>query len=104
MAANELVELFNSNVNGNGTWKPASHFNIPASIAISGIVGGDVLKVCVSNDAAQPADATHGVQYGADVTADGKVELTAPFRWVKVRKTAATGGGTNVARLFAQII
>ena len=90
-----------------GTWIEATQFNVPLSITLEGFNAGDIAQVRVSNalGLTPPANTAHEIQYGTDITAVGKVEVTAPFRWVKVRKSAAGGTpATTVAKLHAQIV
>jgi len=53
--------------------------------------------VNVSNAVAAPADTVHGAEEG-NVTADGKILVDGPVRWIKARVSVWTSG-TIEARL-----
>lgn len=77
---------------GNGKWIDISLFP-RVSIHVFGTFVG-TCKVMVSNEAA-PADATDGIQVGADITSPTLVALELPARWAKVKPTAWTSGAIN---------
>lgn len=74
----------------NGEWVNIEGL-APFSIHVSGITTGTV-QIRISNDATKPADATHDIQLGSDITADGMTENTIPVRWIKSRVSAWTTG------------
>ncbi len=75
---------------GNGEWINAEGLK-NYSIHVSGITTATVV-FSGSNAATKPSDATHGIQFGSDITADGFLEYTAPVKWVKARVSAWTAG------------
>ena len=75
----------------NGAWVDASQFEIPWSIHFAGTGAGDTCEIRVSNAIVQPADASHEALLGTAVATDQQTRQVAEtYRWVKVRKTAAT--------------
>jgi hypothetical protein len=99
--------LLNNSAVDNGTWVEATQWNVPFSITLQGFAAGDSAEVRVSNlvGTAPPANTVHEILYGTAFTADGKQEVTAPYRWVKVRKAAAGGvPATTLAQVHAQIV
>jgi hypothetical protein len=64
------------------------------SIHVTGITTATV-EVDGSNAPTQPANNTHGVKIGADITANALVALTTPLEWLKVRVTAHTTATIN---------
>ena len=67
-----------------------------------GTFGTDSFQVMVSNTDPKPLDATDGVNYGAAVTAQGKVAVTESYKWIKVKKTAGTAA--ILVEAFAQFM
>ena len=63
----------------------------PMSIHVAGITTATV-QIRGSNAAAAPANNTHGVPIGADITADGMAAVTTPMNWLKARVSAWTTG------------
>ena len=79
---------------GNGEWidvRGLKSYNIHTS----GITTATI-QVRGSNDEARPSDATHDIQLGSDITADGMTQFTAPVRWIKARVTVWTSGTITV--------
>lgn len=66
----------------------------PTTVHVKGITTATV-KVHVSNNPTKPANSVHDVQIGSDVVADGSVEITAPYKWVKTRISAHTSGAIS---------
>lgn len=82
-------------------WLPINQMNVPASITFSGM-SGQTVQVRVSNKGVQPGATDDEQQFGADVTADGKLQLAEPYRWIMFKKTA--GAGNPQVRLFGQLM
>lgn len=79
----------------NGSWVDATQYEIPYSIHFQGTGVGDTCEIRVSNDRTQPPDTDHDALFGTAVNTDQKtVSITETYRWIKVRKTAATGATT----------
>lgn len=98
----EQRDLLNSSAIADGSWVDSGEYVAGFSVVLTGFAAGDIAQVRVSDDFVRPADNTHGVQYGADVTADSVREVLSTFRWFKVRKSAAGGvPATTVAKLYA---
>jgi hypothetical protein len=74
----------------NGEWINLEGMT-PFSIDVSGITNATV-QIRVSNAASKPADASHGVQIGSDITVDKINEYTIPARWIKARVSAWVSG------------
>lgn len=83
--------LYNVAATGNGNWIDVGQFNVPYSILFPAPFGTDRFQVMVSNTDPKPLDATDGVNYGALVAASGKVVITETYKWLKVKKTVASG-------------
>ena len=83
---------------GNGEWIESAGKR--CTVSIEGI-SGDTIHVRGSNAPTKPADATHGSLIGAAVTADGTVEITAPYRWIKARMTIFSAGSVTAYLLGA---
>jgi hypothetical protein len=86
---------------GNSGWLDGSALAAPMSVVVSGIVSGDKVDVRVSNQSERPQPTDTGVQLGSDVTVDGVVAITTPFRWILLRRTVTSGGGKVSAYLAA---
>lgn len=84
-----------------GGWFDAGAFSAPWSLTIQGLAAGDVVDIHVSN-LPTPASSDLGIKYGADITADGKVEIPACYHWIRVRRTAIAGAGIVNAALCAE--
>lgn len=84
-----------------GGWFDAGAFSAPLSLTVQGLAAGDVVDVHVSNLNA-PSATDLGIKYGSDITTDGKVEIPACYRWIRVRRTAIAGSGVVNVGLFAQ--
>ena len=100
MAQERFQTLFALDTNVRGAWFPIMQNNVPFSLTFEGI-SASTLQVRVSNKPYPgPGTSDDEIQYGADVTADGKVEVTAPFGWIMIKKTA--GAVAVTVRMFAQ--
>ncbi len=75
---------------GNGEWIDVSGLE-KYNIHTSGITTA-TLQIRGSNDETKPSDATHDIQLGSDITADGMKQFTTPLRWLKVRVTVWSAG------------
>lgn len=63
----------------------------PMSVEVAGITTATV-QIRGSNALAAPANNTHGVPVGADITADLLRLVDTPMCWIKVRVSAWTSG------------
>lgn len=73
-----------------GEWIDVRGFGL-ASVSVAGI-GTATAHLCASNALTKPDNTTHGLQLGADITADKMVSLLVPVRWVKVRVSTWSSG------------
>jgi len=87
-------QILSSSAVSEGTWIQVDGLLPPYTIALFGFATADRAQIYVSNAYAQPAavapaagDGT--LKVGADISADGYVSITTPFRWLRVRKSAA---------------
>lgn len=78
--------------NNNGKWVPFDLF-AKGTIEVKGL-GTATLHLCGSNDN-DPADTDHGTQIGADITANGFVYLSNPYRFIKMRVSTYSSGTIN---------
>ena len=78
-----------------GSWLDVSGYT-KCTVIITGITTATVV-VNVSNSVANPGDANHHAEEG-NVTADGKILVDGPVRWIKARVSVWTSG-TIEARL-----
>ncbi len=77
----------------NGTWIACDEFEVPFSLHFVGTAAGDPCEIRVSNNPVQPLDTAHEALFGAAVATDQVTKsITEPYKWIKVRKTAATQG------------
>jgi hypothetical protein len=98
-------EILSSSGVSEGTWIQVDNLLVPYTIAIFGFAGNDKAQIYVSNSYAKPAavapvagDGT--LKLGSDISADGYVSITTPFRWLRVRKSAADASpATTVAQI-----
>jgi len=91
--------IFNQSGNTRGTWFPIHNVNVPFSLTVEGI-SGDTIQIRVSNRTWDDPPTTDEQQYGADITVNGKVEITAPFGWIAIKKTV--GASTVVVKTGGQ--
>ncbi len=75
---------------GNGEWIDVSGLK-SYNIHTSGITTA-TLQIRGSNDVTKPSDATHDIQLGSNITADGMKQFTTPLKWLKLRVTVWTSG------------
>ncbi len=75
---------------GNGEWIDISGLKA-YNIHTSGITTA-TLQIRGSNDVSKPSDATHDIQLGSSITADGMKEFATPLKWIKVRVTVWAAG------------
>jgi hypothetical protein len=98
-------EILNSAAISEGEWVQTDGLAIPFSVQLYGFAAGDVAQIYVSNlyakpAAVEPAAGDGTKQYGADISADEVVEITASYRWTRARKSVAGAApATTVARI-----
>jgi len=80
-----------------GVWMDAGLYEL-GKFDISGISNATV-TINGSNDAAKPADATHGRVLGT-ATADGFVEILVMPRWIKARVSVWVAGTISVLAML----
>lgn len=75
-----------------GSWFACDDFEVPFSFYFPTVSATDTFDIRVSNDTTQPADNTHGALFGAVLNTTGPLTkaVTEPYKWIKVRKLAAT--------------
>jgi hypothetical protein len=75
---------------GDGEWidiKGLKDYNIHTS----GITSATVI-INGSNADSKPAAATHDIQLGSSITADGMKQFTTPLKWIKARVSSWVSG------------
>jgi len=87
-------EILSSSSVSEGTWVQVDSLLVPYTIAIFGFAAADKAQIYVScsddKPAAVPPAAGDGtLKIGFDISVDGYVSIITPFRWLRVRKSAA---------------
>jgi len=87
-------EILSSSAVSEGTWIQVDSLLVPYTIAIFGFAAADKAQIYVSNAYEKPAAVTPvggdgTLKIGSDISADGYVSIITPFRWLRVRKSAA---------------
>jgi hypothetical protein len=83
-----------------GNWVRTDGFE-DGSIHVTGIAGGTVVQVYVTNTDA-PADATDYDQLGSDITADGTVAIEFTYKYTKVKVSTAGTGTAKADGIFTR--
>jgi hypothetical protein len=89
--------LLASAASANGAWRDIHELDVPFSVLFSGFAAtGDTAQLWMSNSVTEPASGNpvagdRSAQYGSDITTDTIVEVTAPYRWLRARKSGAAG-------------
>lgn len=86
----EIVLLNGVTAISNGAWVSVNSLDNKI-IHIKGITNATV-QIRGSCAPTKPADATHEIQIGSDITADGLFEITAPLKWLKAMVSAYVSG------------
>jgi hypothetical protein len=82
-------------------WMDCSGLAAPLSVTVEGAAAGDAIEIRVSNDPHQPDPTNQGVLYGSAVVATGKVEILAPYRWIRLNRSTAAGSPATVSAYLA---
>jgi hypothetical protein len=86
----------------NGVWVEVGNYG-SGYIVATGLVGGDALNIDVSNDAAKPANSTHGALFSAAVTsAAPTLQVPVLARFIKAQVTAKAAGAAVTIALIAR--
>ncbi len=82
-------------------WMDGSGWAAPLSVTVEGAAAGDAIEIRVSNSPTQPDPTNQGVLYGSAVVATGKVEILAPYRWIRLNRSTAAGTPAIVSAYLA---
>ena len=100
-------EILSSAAISEGTWYQVDFLEPPFSVSVKGFASGDVVQIWVSNEydqpsAVSPAAGDGTFQYGGDIATDTAREITASYRWLRVRKSAAVAPQPRPKRVFKE--